>query len=163
MSLIWLYEKTVCDTKHVDINNTLWRVHNLVQSPISLIWRMVTCRRRSEGETGEWIGQPVSVTWPQNISFYEQYKHCKLTHAPWLSIVHCTVTSTDIYVPFHFVERQSVVFTHESHHSTFSIMKNIFTSNKYVVISVVGLNAIYYYKVIINTGTYLYLQVLLQI
>jgi hypothetical protein len=42
-------------------------------------------------------------------------------------------------------------------------MKNIFTSNKYVVISVVGLNAIYYYKVIINTGTYLYLQVLLQI
>jgi len=38
-----------------------------------------------------------------------------------------------------------------------------FIIRKYAVISTVSLNAIYHSKVIINTGTSLYLQVLLQV
>jgi len=82
---------------------------------------MVTHGRRSEGETSEWSGQPVSVIWLQNTGLLEQYKPRRLMCTARLPVVDWTDAPADLNGLVHLAERRNVVSAPVLSHSKSSL------------------------------------------
>jgi len=79
-------------------------------------WHTVTQGRRSEGETREWNGWQVSVTWLHNTGLHEQYKPCRLMCTVGLPAVDWTDSPANLNGLVRLAERRNVVSAHVPSH-----------------------------------------------
>jgi len=76
------------------------------QSPAEMWWHTLTHGRGSEGETGEWSGQPVPFTLPRNMVYPTLLP---LMRTPRLPVVDWTDAPVDSNGPFRFAEKRNLV------------------------------------------------------
>ena len=97
------------------------------QSPVATWWHPVTHGRGSEGETGEWSGQPVLFTPPRNM-VYPALLPLMRTHR--LPVVDWTDAPADLNGLVRFAERQNLVSARVPSHFKRSVRHNMQVKKK---------------------------------
>ena len=82
-------------------------------------WHTVTHGRESEGETGEWIGQPVPFALPRNMVYPALLR---LMCTPRLPVVDWTVAPADLNGLVRFAERRNLVSAHVLSHFNWPLL-----------------------------------------
>ena len=97
---------------------TLGTCYSVWMTPVEMWWHTVTHGRGSEGETGEWSGQPVPFTLPRSMVYPALLP---LMRTPRLPVVDWTDAPADLNGLVRPAERRNLVSAHVPSHFNWSL------------------------------------------